>query len=47
MLRRIGLDPVASSFVAFMNWLFGSQEGVIVVMHMTIEYDPKEHNDNP
>lgn len=47
VLRRIGLDPIASAFIAFINWLFGSPEGVIVVMHMTIEYDAKDTNDNP
>lgn len=50
-LRRIGLDPLASAFVAFFNWLFNVPRNEIHVMHMVIEFDdadapsPKQSED--
>lgn len=42
VLRRIGCDPVASAFIAFMNWLMDYPDGVICFMSLLIEYEPKE-----
>lgn len=42
VLRRMGFDPLASGFVAFLNFLFGAPRNEIRVMHTVIEFDPEE-----
>lgn len=41
-LRRLGLDPLASAFVAFFNWLFNVPKNEIHFMHMVIEIDNED-----
>ncbi|AOV01706.1 hypothetical protein [Delftia tsuruhatensis] len=41
-LRRMGFDPLASGFVAFLNFLFGAPRNEIRVMHTVIEFDAEE-----
>lgn len=42
VLRRMGFDPLASGFVAFLNFLFGAQRNEIRVMHTVIEFEAEE-----
>jgi hypothetical protein len=42
VLRRMGFDPLASGFVAFLNFLFGAPRNEIRVMHTVIEFDAEE-----
>ena len=39
VLRKIGCDPIAASFVAVMNWLYNVQPGLVKFMTFEIEYD--------
>jgi hypothetical protein len=41
-LRRMGFDPLASGFVAFLNFLFGAPRNEIRVMHTVIEFEAEE-----
>ena len=40
--RSIGIDPMASAFVAFVHFLVGAPQGRIAILHMTISYDPDQ-----
>lgn len=42
VLRRMGFDPLASGFVAFLNFLFGAPRNEIRVMHTVIEFESEE-----
>lgn len=42
VLRRMGFDPLASGFVAFINFLFGAPRNEIRVMHTVIEFEAEE-----
>lgn len=37
--RKLGLDPVASTFTTFTHWLFNVPQGYIAILHTVIEYD--------
>ena len=39
VLRKIGCDPIAASFVAVMNWLCNVPQGLVKFMTFEIEYD--------
>lgn len=43
--KGLGLDPLTAGITAFMNWMMGWPEGYAGIMHITIEYDPKEKID--
>ncbi|WP_250439348.1 hypothetical protein [Delftia tsuruhatensis] len=42
VLRRMGFDPLASGFVAFLNFMFGAPRNEIRVMHTVIEFESEE-----
>lgn len=42
VLRRIGLDPLASAFVAALNWVMGAPQNEVRFMTVIIEFDPAE-----
>ncbi|MBL8355564.1 MAG: hypothetical protein JNM01_12115 [Delftia acidovorans] len=42
VLRRMGFDPLASGFVAFLNFLFDAPRNEIRMMHAVIEFEAEE-----
>lgn len=41
----LGCDILTSSYIAFLNFLFGAQEGKIYIMHMVVEYGEEDEQD--
>lgn len=42
VMRRMGFDPLASSLVSVLNWVFAAPPNEIRVLHVVIEFDPKD-----